>query len=138
MNNKLGWLATAFVLSACGTGAGLDLPRLQSGEARIYHYNCADAEGMDVEYAHMASIYSATIQILDGKKVLNRETDGAFRLDDWTWQSGADGRFELKEGDKVLRSVCIAMNQAAPDDKRSARKNLFGGDEDAGRKTQSR
>ena len=115
MNNKLGWLATAFVLSACGTGAGLDLPRLQSGEARIYHYNCADAEGMDVEYAHMAGIYSATIKILDGKKVLNREADGAFRLDDW-----------------------IAMNQAAPDDKRSARKNLFGGDEDAGRKTQSR
>lgn len=124
--NVITFITLSCLLSACGGKAGITgLPQLNSGETRIFHYNCAGGEGVDVEYAHMGGSYSATMKIEEAKKVLTKEADGVFRLDDWRWQSADNHYFNLWQKEQLLRSDCVAMHEAASDDLRNVRKSLL-------------
>lgn len=129
--NKMSAFVLALLLSACGGKGGIvGLPQLSAGEVIIRHYNCENAEGMDVEYAQMGGVYSATMKIHENKKVLNREEDGVFRLENWAWRSEDNHSFTLLEAGQALRLKCVAMNEAAVDDLRSVRKGFLGNEKD--------
>lgn len=123
LRNKFLWLP--LLLAGCAGVNGMEgVPTLAENQVQGWLYACKQ-EGLIVDYARMAGVYSARVQLADETyRVLNQTQNPLdFQLDDLSWFSVDGEHFTLKQGDKVLHQECVARTEI-PQDRIALHPNL--------------